>query len=121
MEKNISFGDDTCMIVLNAKCSAGKIPNQLKGIYKYIDKNIVDSKDELVKDMDSIVTEISKDRRLRHIMTLADEMIIEKRIEHDLGKQEGKLETAKKMKDDSLPVDLIAKYTGLTVEEIERL
>ena len=68
-------------------------------------KDIVDSEDELIKDMDSIVTEISKDRRLRHIMTLADEMVIEKRIEHELGVKEGiaqgKLEAAKKMKEDS--------------------
>ena len=129
MEKNIAFGDDTCMIVLNAKCSAGKIPDQLKGLYKYIDKDIVDSKDELVKDMDSIVTEISKDGRLRHIMTLADEMIIEKRIEHDLGKQEGialgkqegKLEDAKGMKAKNIPVDIIVEITGLSKEEVEKL
>ena len=125
MEKNITFGDETCMIVLNAKCSLGKIPDQLKGLYKYIDKDIVDSKDELVKDMDSIVTEISKDRRLRHIMTLADEMIIEKRIEHELGVKEGitqgKLEDAKNMKLLNLPLDVILKVTGLTKEEIEKL
>ena len=58
-------------------------------------------------------------------MTLADEMIIEKRIEHELGVKEGiaqgKFDTAKRMKDDSLPDDLIAKYTGLSMEEIEKL
>ena len=63
--------------------------------------------------------------RLRRIMTLADEMIIEKRIEHELGVKEGitqgKLETARNMKSDSMPIDLIIKYTGLTREEIEKL
>ena len=71
--------------------------------------------------MDSIVTEISKDGRLRNIMTLADEMIIEKRIEHDLGKQEGKLEDAKGMKAKNIPVDIIVEITGLSKEQVEKL
>ena len=37
------------------------------------------------------------------------------------GRAEEKLETAKRMKADSVPVDLIAKYTGLTQEQIEKL
>ena len=52
---------------------------------------------------------------------------------HDEGKYEGlkegleqgrsfeKAETARKMKADGMPVELIAKYTGLTVEEVDRL
>ena len=128
-KNGIDFGDQSHIIVLNAKCSPEKIPDQLKGLYEYVDKDIVDLKDDLVKDMDTKVKEYSKNRRLRHIMTLADEMIIEKRIEHELGVKEGitqgitqgKFDTAKRMKDDSLPVDLIAKYTGLSMDEIEKL
>ena len=37
------------------------------------------------------------------------------------GQQSEKLRAARKMKDDGMPVDLIAKYTGLTVEQIENL
>lgn len=41
------------------------------------------------------------------------------------GKAEGKIEanksTAKKMKKDGLPSEMISKYTGLTIEEIEKL
>ena len=58
-------------------------------------------------------------------MTLADEMIIEKRIEHDLGKQEGialgKLEAAKGMKAKKIPLEDIAEITGISREEIEKL
>ena len=67
--------------------------------------------------------------RLRRIMTLADEMIIEKRIEHELGVKEGitqgitqgKLEDAKNMKLMNLPLDVILKVTGLSRDEIEKL
>ena len=37
------------------------------------------------------------------------------------GRAEGRAETARKMKDDGLPTELITKYTGLTPEEIEAL
>ena len=37
------------------------------------------------------------------------------------GKAKANLETARKMKSDGLPVDLIIKYTGLAKEEIEKL
>lgn len=37
------------------------------------------------------------------------------------GIAKGKLDTAAKMKTDKIPVDIIAKYTGLTVEEVEAL
>ncbi len=37
------------------------------------------------------------------------------------GKIEGKYETAKKMKSDGLSTKLISKYTGISIEEIERL
>lgn len=43
-----------------------------------------------------------------------------KRIFRD-GKKEGKLETAKKMLEEDIPIDIIMKVTGLKEEEIEKL
>ncbi len=37
------------------------------------------------------------------------------------GKIEGKVESSKKMKEDGVSFELISKYTGLSIEEIERL
>lgn len=37
------------------------------------------------------------------------------------GRAEGHMEDARKMKADNMPTELIAKYTGLTIEEIEAL
>ena len=39
----------------------------------------------------------------------------------EIGRKESKLETAKLMKAEGLPAELIAKITGLTTEEIENL
>lgn len=128
-EKDLDFGDGTYMIMLNAKCSPERIPEQLKKLYRYIDKDIVDLDDELIKDMDVKVAEYSEDRRVKQIMTLADEMIMEQEKKYELGVKDGitqgiihgKLEDARNMKADSMPIDLIAKYTGLDKEEIEKL
>jgi predicted transposase/invertase (TIGR01784 family) len=44
---------------------------------------------------------------------------------HDEGKAEGKieekLEIAKELKKDNMPIELIVKYTGLSIEEIEKI
>ena len=37
------------------------------------------------------------------------------------GKAEANIDNARKMKADGMPTELIAKYTGLTIEEIEKL
>ena len=37
------------------------------------------------------------------------------------GKIEGKIETACNMLKDEMPIELISKYTGMTVEEISNL
>ena len=37
------------------------------------------------------------------------------------GREEERRENARRMKKDNMPTELIAKYTGLSVEDIERL
>ena len=37
------------------------------------------------------------------------------------GAQQAKLETAKSMKSEDMPVNTIARFTGLSIEEIEKL
>ena len=37
------------------------------------------------------------------------------------GRAEGHIEAARKMKADAMPTELIAKYTGLSAEEIDAL
>ena len=49
--------------------------------------------------------------------TIADEL---KETKEQIAKLENeKKDTARKMKSDGMPVELILKYTGLTAEEIE--
>ena len=53
----------------------------------------------------------------------AEEKGIKKGIEKgkELGRREDSLEIARKMKEDGIPVAQIAKFTSLSIEEIEKL
>ena len=55
--------------------------------------------------------------RVSRDKTIADEL---KETKEQIAKLENeKKDTARKMKSDGMPVELILKYTGLTAEEIE--
>ena len=56
------------------------------------------------------------------INTLKNEAIKEGKLEGiKEGIEKNTLETAKKMLDDNLSIDMVSKYTGLTKEEINSL
>ena len=77
------------------------------------------------------VASLSESDRLNYeaYLKFCRDTVTDLKDEHDAGLQEGieivrkesKLETAKLMKAEGLPAELIAKITGLTTEEIENL
>ena len=58
---------------------------------------------------------------LLEVMTQRNSMKSERAEGREEGAQSEKLETARRMKADGLPLDVIAKYTQLPLDEIERL
>ena len=133
IENKIKLNDGSYKILLNVNCNEENIPDNLKGLYAYIKSNIVPDDDNLISNMDSLVAMYSEKREVTAFMTMYDEMEYQKQRSFKDGKQEGiaigrkegaalgKLDAAKRMKEDSLPVDLIVKYTGLSIEEIEKM
>ena len=74
--------------------------------------------EELNEDSE-FVSIISPDKDNEMVInTLKNEAIKEGRLE---GKKENTLETAKKMLDDNLSIDMVSKYTGLSEDEIKKL
>lgn len=69
--------------------------------------------------------EIQSDEELMRIIDLRKKAIWDenqgKYIAREEGKKEGKIEIAKKLKEDKMSIEYIAKITGLNVEEIEKL
>lgn len=58
---------------------------------------------------------------LLEVMTQRNSMKNERAEGREEGAQSEKLSTAKRMKSDGLPLDVIAKYTQLSTVEIEKL
>ena len=89
----------------------------------------VDEHDAFVKRIHEKVEEVNRDTEVTEIMTLEEELKIRWHYGYDEGKAAGlekgaaqkQREIAKNFKNSGVPLDLIAKNTGLSVEEIEGL
>ena len=133
IENKIKLNDGSYKILLNVNCNEENIPDNLKGLYAYIKSNIVPDDDNLISNMDSLVAMYSEKREVTAFMTMYDEMEYQKQRSFKDGKQEGialgkqegiaigKLETAKVMKAEGISAETIAKITGFSKEEIEKL
>lgn len=68
---------------------------------------------------DKVIHKMTTERDLRNQMAYARQEAIEEG--HAQGRAEGRAEVAREMLADGMPVDKIAKYTELSIEEIEAL
>ena len=109
--------EDGCnTIVLNTKSPSEEIPEELKPLFEYIEKGKVEQ-DDFVHEIDEKVERANLDKEVRGIMTLEEDM----RMRERRNMKKLKKEIAKGLKSDGIPIEVIAKNTGLTIEEIEEL
>ena len=137
-ETGLKLKDESYTILLNTKAEIDSIPDKLKSFYNYIDKQVIDSSDDFIKDIHGEVVELNDDTKWRGaIMTIGDWLDEKYRDGLAKGKAdglvegeakgkaegivEGKTEVAKNLKNAGVPIDTIAKATGLSKEEIEKL
>lgn len=126
-DKNLQLqlNDGSYTIVLDIKCSKNKIPEGLKPFFTYVDTGDVDENDLFVKYIHNRVERANEDEEVTQIMTLEEEIRIEKQyayregIEHGAARKER--EIAKNLKQAKISLELIAQNTGLTLDEIEAL
>jgi predicted transposase/invertase (TIGR01784 family) len=112
------------------------LDRELKLFYDYICNGEIDSR--LTERINSSITKIKEDRETRRkYMTYTTRMAEAKSeareegikygiaIGEERGRNEGAqqkaVETAKNMKLENMPISMIAHFTGLSVEEIEKL
>jgi len=120
-EKGLQLGDDSYKIVVNTTCNNTKVSDELKSFFEYVHLGVVNSDDNLINRMELKVRELSERKDVKTAMTLYDEMEMQKNIAKEDGYIEALQEIAKKFKEDGIDLKLIAKNTGLTLEEIEKL
>ena len=133
---NIELNDGTTKLFLSTKGTANDISKPLQYFLDYVDGK--SPADELVLEMDSVVNKVrhSKEWRVEY-MTL--EMELKRRWKEGMaegtakgraegkaegraeGKAEGKAEVVLGMLQDKLSLEMIAKYTKLTIEQITEI
>ena len=137
----IPLNDERYTVILNASCSTGKVPERFRALFEYLKTGEVAGEDDFIEKIDARVREFQDDEEIKHMMSVEDEMRLfyekkyekkyEEKMERELNerleqgiKQRLELkaqETARAMKVGNEPVEKIVKYTGLSVEEIDKL
>ena len=83
------------------------------------------SENEFLKDVAKMITIYDKDEIMRLQVEQNRDAVRQlnsiKEYSKNQGIEEGKKETAKNMLKDGMPLEMISKYTGLSIEEIEKL
>ena len=144
-DKPLRLNDGTYKIFLNtAADDLTLLDRELKLFYDYIRRGTADS--TLTEKIDDSINELKEDRETRRKYMTYTTRIAEAKSEAreegikygiaigekvgeergisiglSQGRNEAKLETAKSMKQENMSVSLIAHFTGLSPEEIEKL
>ena len=137
VEKSLPLDDLSYTIVLNTKCSPGKVPEALKPFYEYLNDPKKNQASELTRMIDERVRKFNSDEWRTKYMTF--EYILNERAREEFergeavglekGRNEGEAigaaqkqrEIAKNLKQAGIPIEVIAENTGLSCEEIEEL
>ena len=129
----LKLNDGTYTIFLATDCPKGKIPKELESFFTYVESGEVAENDDFVKRIHQKVEEANQDAEVSEIMTIEEEMKVRYSYGYKEGRSEGlaegetigaaqeKREIAKNLKKSGIPIDVIAKNTGLTAEEVEKL
>ena len=140
-DKPLRLNDGTYKIFLNtAADDLTLLDPELKLFYDYIRRGTADS--TLTEKINSSITELKEDRETRRKYMTYTTRIAEAKSEAreegikygiaigeergrnegiSLGAQQKAVETAKSMKVENMPTSMIAHFTGLSIEEIEKL
>lgn len=129
-ELDLRLGDETRKIFLNTTGTFGNISDTLKEVLKFINEPKIKTNNPLVEQIAEEVKKVKVNpERRREFMTyqirLAEERTagrVEGRVEGRAeGEKEAKRQVALKMLKDGIPVENIAKYSGLTEAEVSEI
>ena len=133
VEKSLPLKDLSYTIMLNTKCSPEKVPKALKPFYEYLNDPKKNQASELTRMIDERVRKFNSDGWRKKYMTFEYMLNERERKGLELGIEQGRSEgrsegeakkqheIARNLKLDGIPMDVIAKNTGLTLEEVEKL
>ena len=120
-EKGLKLDDFSYKLVINTKCSEAKVPDKLRPLFAYVNGAADREGSDLVEKIDQRVKKFNTDDWRRKFMTF-EHYVKEKAAQaYEEGAAKAQKEIAKKLKAADMPPEVIAEYTGLTVEEVTQL
>lgn len=116
-DPELSLGDNTTKIILNTKGTVDDVTPEMKKLLNYIDGK--EPEDDFTRELDEAVQSVRKNEKWRmDYMTL--QMNYQEKYEQ--GVEQEKVDSAKRMLEDGdLPLEKIAMYSGLTIEQVLEL
>lgn len=119
-DKGINLEDGTTKMFLSTKGKQDDVSKPLKNFLDYVDGHA--PADELMKEIDNEV-ELSKSRDewRREYMTLALEIEKEKKLSLEEGMAKKSVEVAIELLKEKLSIDMIARVTKLTAEQVKEI
>ena len=121
VKKSLPDGDGTFTIILNTTCPKEKVPEPLRDFFGYLSSQETEGDDPFIGQIHQMVEDLNGRKEIEQIMTLEEELDVRYSIGKKEGREDEKKDTARKMKADGLDDEIISKYTGLSIEEIEKL
>ena len=121
-EENLykKYDDGTCKILYNAAAWASCKNEDVRAILKYMDTGLAES--NLTEDIDSGIESERKTQRLRSEYMTYDMKLCEVRDEtREETWHERAVDIARQAVKCGIPVDTVAKFTGLPVDEVRAL
>ena len=135
-DKNILMDDGTVNIFFNATMYDKMRSEGLRSFFKYLCGKT--AKDDFTDRLSALVERVKMNAQWRHrYMTIEQEIKLQARnLAQDMAKNmaqdmaqdiaqsklnESKLETAKKMLENNIPAEIIAKCTGLEISQVDKL
>lgn len=132
--KGLEFGDGTTKILLNTRGIHGEISHGLKAFLRFVENSTPENAealgDDFVSRVSKRVSAVKNDEeRQAEFMTFEElierecrktERLVREQARKDI-EAEKDLEYAKKMRAEGLPIETIARMTGLSPAEIEKL
>ena len=127
-DKNILMNDGTVNIFFNATMYDKMQSENLRSFFRYLcGKN---SDDNFTDRLSALVERVKMNAQWRHrYMTIEQEIKLQveartnERLNEKLNEKldESKLETAKKMLENNIPAEIVAKCTGLEISQVDKL
>ncbi len=133
----LHLGDGGRTIILDIDCPKEKVPKELETFFAYVENGEIAANDDFVQQIHQKVEEANRDTEVIEIMTLEEEMKVQHWLGEKKGREEGEKlglaegeklgaaqrarEIANEMLREGISKELIAKITGLSVQEVEAL